>query len=150
MTMTTETTKTQDEAQIRQIIADTASAICAKDLDRIMAHYAQDVIIFDAIPPFQTKGADEFRRAWEAWLPWFPDSFGMEMQDLSLTVSGDLAIAHWVFHFTGMPTDHPAAQRWMRITYGCQRKQGRWQIVHEHCSVPFDPETSQAVFTIAP
>ncbi|MBD0327917.1 MAG: DUF4440 domain-containing protein, partial [Pyrinomonadaceae bacterium] len=47
MTMTTETTKTQDEAQIRQIIADTASAICAKDLDRIMAHYAQDVIIFD-------------------------------------------------------------------------------------------------------
>ncbi len=68
MTVTTETTKTQDEAQIRQIIADTASAICAKDLDRIMAHYAQDVIIFDAIPPFQTKGADEFRRTWEACL----------------------------------------------------------------------------------
>jgi ketosteroid isomerase-like protein len=109
MTVTTETTKTQDEAQIRQIIADTASAICAKDLDRIMAHYAQDVIIFDAIPPFQTKGADEFRRTWEACLPCFPDSFGIEMRDLSLTVSGDLAIAHWLFHFTGMATDHPGA-----------------------------------------
>ena len=150
MTMTTETTKTQDEAQIRQIIADTASAICAKDLDRIMAHYAPDVIIFDAIPPFQTKGADEFRRTWEACLPCFPDSFGIEMRDLSLTVSGDLAIAHWLFHFTGMPKDHPGAQMWMRMTSACQRKQGRWQIVHEHCSVPFDPETSKAVFSIAP
>ena len=149
MTVTTETTKTQDEAQIRQIIADTASAICAKDLDRIMAHYAQDVIIFDAIPPFQTKGADEFRRTWEVCLPCFPDSFGIEMQDLSLTVSGDLAIAHWLFHFTGMPKDHPGAQMWMRMTSACQRKQGRWQIVHEHCSVPFDPETSKAVFTSA-
>ncbi|MEG4233573.1 nuclear transport factor 2 family protein [Microcoleus sp. Pol11C3] len=150
MTMTAETTKTQDEALIRQIIADTASAICAKDLDRIMAHYAQDVIIFDAKPPFQTKGADEFRRTWEACLPYFPDSFGIERRDLSLTVSGDLAIAHWLFHFTGMAPDHPAGQMWMRITSGCQRKQGRWQIVHEHCSVPFDPETSKAVFMIAP
>ncbi|MEK7756553.1 MAG: hypothetical protein AAB385_05020 [Planctomycetota bacterium] len=44
--MTTETTKTQDEAQIRQLIADQARAISAKDPDRIMAHYAADAIIF--------------------------------------------------------------------------------------------------------
>jgi hypothetical protein len=31
--MITETTKTHDEAQIRQLIADVATAICAKDLD---------------------------------------------------------------------------------------------------------------------
>jgi ketosteroid isomerase-like protein len=35
--MTTETIKTHDEAQIQQLIADKANAICAKDLDRIMA-----------------------------------------------------------------------------------------------------------------
>jgi uncharacterized protein (TIGR02246 family) len=146
--MITETAKTQDEAQIRQIIADTSSGICAKDIDQIMMHYAQDVIIFDVKPPFQTKGADAFRQMWEMCLPCFPDSFQIEMRDLKLTVSGDVAIAHWLFHFTGMEKDHPAAQMWMRITSGCQRKQGRWQIVHEHCSVPFDPETSQAVFTL--
>lgn len=148
--MTTATIATRDEAQIRQIIADTASAICAKDIDRIMAHYAQDVIVFDAIPPFQTKGADAFRGTWEACLPCFPDFFGIESRDLRVTVSGDLAIAHWLFHFTGMPEEHPGAQMWMRITSTCQRKQGKWQIVHEHCSVPFDPETSKAVFAIAP
>jgi hypothetical protein len=35
--MTTETIKTHDEAQIQQLIADKANAICAEDLDRIMA-----------------------------------------------------------------------------------------------------------------
>jgi uncharacterized protein (TIGR02246 family) len=146
--MTTETTKTPDEAQIRQLIADQQSAICAKDVDRIMAHYAADVIYFDCKPPFQTKGAADFRRIWEQCLPYFPASFGIENRDLRVFVSGDLALAHWLFRFTGMQEDHPAMQTWMRISAGYQRQRGRWRIVHEHCSVPFNPETSKAVFTL--
>jgi len=147
---TTESLQARDETQLRQLIADQMSAICAKDVDRIMAHYAADVIFFDCKPPFQTKGADAFRRIWEECLPYFPASFGIETRDLSVIVSGDLALAHWLFRFTGKEKDHPAMQTWMRLTGGYQRKQGRWQIVHEHCSVPFDPETSQAVFTLEP
>ena len=148
--MTIEATKTHDEAQIRQLIADQQSAICAKDVDRIMAPYATDVIYFDCKPPFQTKGTDAFRRIWEECLPYFPASFGIETRDLSVFVSGDLALAHWLFRFTGMEKDHPAMQTWLRNTVGYQRKQGRWQIVHGHCSVPFNPETSKAVFTLEP
>ena len=37
---------------------------------------------------------------------------------------------------------------WLRTTAGYKRIQGKWHIVHEHCSVPFDPETSRAVFTL--
>lgn len=147
---TTESTQTHDEAQLRQLIADQMSAICAKDLDRLMHHYASDVVVFDAIPPFQTRGADAFRRTWEACLPYFPDSFQMETRDLALTVSGDLALAHWLFRFTGMEKDHPAMQTWIRISAGYQRIRGRWQVVHEHASVPFNPETSQAVFSLDP
>jgi ketosteroid isomerase-like protein len=46
--------------------------------------------------------------------------------------------------------DHPAMQMWMRVTAVCQENQGNWQILHEHISVPFDPATSQAVFTLNP
>lgn len=60
--MTTATTQSHDEARIRQLIADEASAICAKDVDCIMAHYAPDVVIFEVKPPFQTRGADELCR----------------------------------------------------------------------------------------
>jgi SnoaL-like domain len=79
-----------------------------------MAHCATHVIVFDVKPPFQTKGADAYRRTWEACLPYFPASFQIEMRDLSITVSGDLALAHWLFRLTGMEKDHPAMQTWMR------------------------------------
>ncbi len=101
-------------------------------------------------PPFQTRGAEAFRRIWETCLPYFPASFGIEHRDLGVMVSGDLALAHWLFRFTGMEKNHPAMQTWLRSTAGYQRRQGKWQIVHEHCSVPFDPETSKAVFTLNP
>jgi ketosteroid isomerase-like protein len=148
--MTTDTTITIDESQIRQLIAAQAKAICAKNLDAIMAPYAKEVINFDVKPPFQTKGADAWRQTWAACLPYFPDSAGVEMRDLRIFVSGELALAHWLWHLTGVDQDHPAAQMWMRSTGGYQRKQGRWYIVHEHCSVPFDPFTGKAVFTLEP
>ena len=39
------------------------SVICAKDLDRLMNHYATDVVVFEVKPPFQTKGADAIQFA---------------------------------------------------------------------------------------
>jgi ketosteroid isomerase-like protein len=91
--MTTETTNAHDEARIRQGIAEGTSAFCVKDLDRQMSHYATDVTVFDVKPPFQTKEAAAWRRTLGACLPYFPDSFAIETRDLSIIVSGDLALA---------------------------------------------------------
>ncbi|MBD6616359.1 DUF4440 domain-containing protein [Komarekiella sp. 'clone 1'] len=148
--MTAKSTITLNEAEIRQLIADQQSAICAKDVDQIMSHYATEVIIFDVKPPFQIKGKGAFRQVWEECLPYFPDSFEIETRDLNITVSDNLAVAHWLSHFTAMEPHHPAMQTWMRITAVCQRNQGEWQILHQHISVPFNPQTSQAVFTLNP
>jgi ketosteroid isomerase-like protein len=140
---------TINEAQIRQLISDQQHAICTKDVDQIMSRYADEVVLFDVKPPFQTKGKEAVRQLWKDCLPYFPDSFGMETRDLTVTVNDNLAVAHWLFHFTG-EQDHPAMQMWMRATAVCQRHQSEWQILHEHISVPFNPETSQAVFTLNP
>ena len=147
--MTTTSTNTANEAQIRQMVGDQQRAICTKDVDQIMSRYANEVIFFDVKPPFQTKGKAAVRQLWEDCLPYFPDSFEMETRDLTITVNDDLAVAHWLFRFKG-EQDHPAMQQWMRVTAVCQKHQGDWQIVHEHISVPFNPETSQAVLTLNP
>jgi ketosteroid isomerase-like protein len=143
---TTESPQARDEAQLRQFIANQISAICAKDLDRLMSHYETEAVIFDVKPPLRTNGADALRRTWEACLPYFPDSFQAETRDLSLTVSGDMGLAHWVMRFTGM--NHPVP--WMRFTTGYRKVRGQWRIVHEHASVPFHPETGQAALTLEP
>lgn len=148
---TTATSKTHhsDEAQIRQFIADQQRAICTKDVDHIMSHYANDAILFDAKPPFQTKGKEAIHQLWKDCLPCFPSPSEMETRDLTLAVHDGLATAHWLFRFKGEP-DHPATQLWMRATAVCQKNQDTWQILHEHISVPFDPETAQAVLTLNP
>ncbi|MBW4505626.1 MAG: SgcJ/EcaC family oxidoreductase [Scytonematopsis contorta HA4267-MV1] len=148
--MITENMRTQDKVEIQQLITEQQSAICTKDLDGIMAFYASEVILFDLKPPFQTKGKDAIYRLWEVCLPCFPDSFEMETRDLNIIVNGDLAFAHWLLHFTGTEKDHPAMQMWMRTTAVYQKNYGKWQIVHEHVSVPFNPETSEAVLTLDP
>ena len=144
--MTTATTQTNDEAQIRQLLAEQTNAISAKDLDRIMAPYATEMINYDVKPPFQTKGAEAWRQMWSACLPYFPSATGMEKRDLNVFVSGDLGVAHWLGQITGVPAEHPTAGICFRFTSVFQKQQGQWRIVHEHCSVPFDPMTSQAVF----
>jgi hypothetical protein len=139
-----------DEAEVRRIIADQLRAIEARDVDGIMADYAPDVVAYDAIPPFVTRGADAWRKIWANCLPYFPETFAVEQRDLEVHVGGDVAHAHWLFRFTGPDPDHPAMQTWMRLT-GCYRRiEGRWRIVHEHCSVPFDPMTTKAAFTLEP
>ena len=144
------TESARDKAQLQQLIADQMRAICAKDLDRLMNHYAADVVVFDVKPPFQAKGADALRRMWETCLARFPDSFHAEMRDLSVTVSGDVALAHWLWRFIGKEKNHFATQTWMRGTAGYRRHQGIWQIVHEHASAPYEPQTVEPLLSSEP
>jgi ketosteroid isomerase-like protein len=144
---TTENTRTRGEALLRQLIADQTNAMCAKNLDGIMWDYAPGAVVFDVKPPLVLDGADALRRTWEACLPYFPANLRPEVRDLTITAGGDVAFARWLFRFTGWEMDHPAAQSWMRATAGYQKVGGRWQIVHEHVSVPYDPHTGRAVFT---
>ncbi|HYT58415.1 MAG TPA: hypothetical protein VEQ38_27260 [Verrucomicrobiae bacterium] len=48
--MTTETTKTQDEAKIRKLVDNWAKALRAKDVDGLMSNYAPDMLLFDLAP----------------------------------------------------------------------------------------------------
>lgn len=147
--MATANTSSTREAEIRQLVAAQQRAICTKDVEQIMSRYANEIVIFDVKPPFQTKGKEAVRQLWEDCLPFFPDSFEMETRDLTITADDEIATAYWLFHFTGKQ-DHPAMQMWMRATAVCRKKEGSWQILHEHISVPFNPSNAQAVFTLNP
>ena len=147
--MTTANTISTQEAEIRQLVTAQQRAICTKDVEQIMSRYADEIVIFDVKPPFQTQGKEAIRQLWEDCLPCFPNSFEMETRDLTITSNDGIATAHWLFRFKG-EQDHPAMQMWMRATAVCQKQQGTWQILHEHISVPFNPSNAQAVFTLNP
>ena len=57
-----------DETPILQVIEEWTSAQCAKDIDRLMSHYATDVAVFGIHPSCNITGADAWRREWEKYL----------------------------------------------------------------------------------
>jgi uncharacterized protein (TIGR02246 family) len=135
-----------DEDQIRQLIEDWRDALCTRDLDRLTQHYAADVVFFDAVPPYQHRGAAAYRHAWERMFPYLPPRIGFELRDLHISVSGDLAVMHCLNRIINVDTKESATCGWVRVTVSYQRQQGAWRVIHEHDSVPFDPATSQAAF----
>ncbi len=124
------------------------SALSTKDIKQMMAHYADEVIVFDVKPPFQTKGAVAWKHVWEASLPFFPENFRVEIRDLVIHADGNTGFAFYLFRLIGAEMDHPAMQTWMRATTGYKLQNGKWKIVHDHASLPFSPHTNQAVFSL--
>ena len=142
--------KTDDKAAIKKVIDDFFAALCEKDVKRMISHYAPDAILFDVKPPYQVKGAVAWKHLWEACIGYFPPSFGVELRDQVIHVGGDVALSHYLFRLTGTKPDDPAAQTYIRTTTGYKRINGKWKIVHEHGSVPFNPHTRQVVFSLEP
>lgn len=142
--------KVNNKAAVRKTIDDFMAALCNKDVKSMVAYYAPDAVLFDVKPPLQVRGAIAWRHIWEACLPFFPPSFQVEIKDLVIHAGNDVAIAHYIFRLIATDKDHPAAQTWMRATTGFKKIQGKWKIVHEHGSVPFNPHTLQAQFTLEP
>lgn len=130
--------------QIRRLIMGWADAVQSKDLDRIVADYADDILLYDAIPPYKTVGKTAIRQAWADCMPHFPEAFRVELRDLAVHASGDVGIANFLCHFQPLSGDHPCGMTWMRITEGYLRTSGGWKVIHSHVSVPFNPCNNQA------
>jgi uncharacterized protein (TIGR02246 family) len=130
-----------DDTQIRESIDAWAHALRAKDINALMAHYAPDMVTFDLMP-LQCLGADAYRKNFEAWFASVQGPIDYEMRDLRLTRREDVAFCHYLGHVkstraTGEKTDY-----WVRATMGLQKMNGRWMVIHEHVSVPFNDRTA--------
>ena len=131
--------KTDDEAVIRSLVAEWSRHLVAKDADSMMKHYHQDVIMYDAIPPYKLVGRDSVKQAWEHCFPHMPETFSSEHRDLEFRVSGDLAVVNGLHRFRPEPEGHPCGVSFLRVTVVFQRTQGAWKVIHEHISQPFNP-----------
>jgi ketosteroid isomerase-like protein len=135
--MTPKSSASTDEAQIRQRLESWTKALRAKDLDGLMSHYAEEILVFDLAPPLQYKGAVAYRKNWADWFPSFQGSVGCEIRDLSVTTGGDVAFCHSLNRITGTRTNGENTDVWVRATVGFRKIGGKWMVTHEHFSVPF-------------
>ena len=143
-------TRAVDEADIRQRIEAGVAAVRAKDLEVVMALYAPDVVSFDVGSPLRSAGAEAKRRAWMEVFAMYQRPLGYEVRELTITVGDDVAFGHSVNRISGVLKNGDTTDFWVRWTACFRRIERNWLIVHDHVSVPVDPQTRTALLNLAP
>ena len=138
-----------NEARIRQVLYDWAKAVRAKDLNALMSFYAPEIVSYDMIPPLRYEGGEAYRKSWEAGFE-MCRTFEMEIRDLNISASDDVAFSFSLNHMTGTDNNGEKFDVWVRWTTCFRRINGRWLIVHEHISVPLDMESGMALQDLTP
>jgi uncharacterized protein (TIGR02246 family) len=148
--MNAETASATAEAEIRELLDSWSSAARAKDIDAIVSHYARDIVAFDAIAQLQFRGVDAYKKHWQACMAMCPGPMIMEIHQLNIAASGDVAFAHALSRCGSAAENGEEKTSWMRMSAGYRKRNGKWQIVHEHFSSPFDMESGKALFELEP
>ena len=144
--MTTESLR--DE--LRQFIADRVRAVAAGDAQALIDAHDAQVVSYPALPPARTRGTSAVAEALAAWVSSYSTGPGYEVHELEVDADGALGYCAFRYHVSGTLEAGGEVDMWVRATLVCRRVDGRWTIVHQHESVPFDPETGQGIIDAAP
>lgn len=119
------------EKDVLSLIRSWERAIQNGDMDGILAHHSESVLMFDVPEPLQSVGIDNYRKTWELFFRYGPPSRDVfVIEDLKVTVGEEVAWATGLLRIGGSPK--PVC----RLTLGLIKKHGRWLIAHEHHSAP--------------
>jgi PhnB protein len=130
--------QSNDENEIRGVLADFTRAIRDKDAAGMIAPLAADEVTFDLAPPLRL-GPERTHdaAALEEWFATWRGPIVSESRDLKIAVGGGVAYAYGIQHMTGTKQDGEDVDLWFRATACFRREQGRWRIAHMHNAVPF-------------
>jgi ketosteroid isomerase-like protein len=138
------------EAQIRSIIDGWAHAVRTRDSKAIVSHLASDVVIFDLVNPLHFKGTDDVSQRASQWLSSFKEDPHYEVRDLTIFATEDIAHCHSLNHVSGVQTNGQKIDMWWRATVCFHKQNGQWLVVHEHSSIPMDPNTGKGSLDLKP
>jgi uncharacterized protein (TIGR02246 family) len=136
--------------ELRALFEERARAMGAKDIERVMALYAPDVVYFDLVPPLAYTGADALRARFLDWFPRWRGPIGQQIHQLAAGADDRIATAHMLVRAHGTLQDGRAVDYFVRVTNSCARSDGGWLITHEHVSLPVDMSTGRARMDLTP
>src|SRR6185503_6055225 len=89
------------ESVLRCRIDALTQAIRDKDLGRLLAFYAPDVVAFDLRPPLDVRGSGAYRENFENWFASFEGPLGFELHNLRVVPGEPAAFCHYLGLITG-------------------------------------------------
>lgn len=122
--------------EIHRIVEDWAAAVNRRDIEGVVRSHADDIRLFDVVPPLQTRGLEPYRASWEAqFFPWMGEDGHFRLEDVDVVAGERVGCATGIIDCAGREHGRPATFR-VRVTVVLERREGRWVVVHEHHSEP--------------
>jgi uncharacterized protein (TIGR02246 family) len=141
---------TSTETEVKALLEDWSGATRKKDIDRLMSLYATDAVYFDIVPPLRFTGTTEIRQNFLRWFTSWESDIGVEIRELNILVSGDVASAFMLHRTSGTVKGGREVDYWVRATVCSQRSDQGWRIKHEHISVPVDLKNDRVIMDLVP
>jgi ketosteroid isomerase-like protein len=134
---------TSDEEKIRGVLKARQDAITRGDAKAALAPLADDVVIYDLPPPLLYEGDEATSvEALEGWFDTWDGPVRVNVDNPTIMVSGDLAVAHGLLRMRGTKKKEGPLDQWSRSTVVLAKRDGDWCIVHEHNSFPLTMDGS--------
>jgi len=136
--------------EIRGWLDHWTKAVSAKDVDRVMELYTDDVVAYDVVPPVQYVGKAAYRADWQQFFYQYESDLRVETRDLHVGASGELGYATGLQMISGMLKHGQKSGVWVRFTSLYRKVNGKWLDFHDHVSVPVDIEYGKALLDLKP
>jgi uncharacterized protein (TIGR02246 family) len=142
--------KGNGEAEIRALMEERVEAIRDKNVEKLMAGYASDVLSFDVVDPLRYIGSDGIRARMEEWFASFQGTIGIDSRGLTIAADENVAFCHSLSHVDATTKVGGHLEMWWRETVCFRKIEGKWLITHQHSSVPFNVESGKASLDLKP
>jgi uncharacterized protein (TIGR02246 family) len=126
----------QDEADIRSLIARWARAVREEDRAAIGRDHDPDILMFDVPPPLASRGLDAYMATWETFFPRAEKPVAFDFCDIAVTCGADVAFATAIGKCVDVDPNGKREPLEFRLTMGLRKIGGRWRVTHEHHSLP--------------
>jgi uncharacterized protein (TIGR02246 family) len=124
-----------NETQVRELIEQWAKAVREKDYDTILAHHAQEMVMYDVPEPFQSIGIDAYRKSWDLFFSGTQQGV-FDIQELHIHADESIAFGFATMKCMNESNKGLYEPLDFRLTIGLRKIKGKWVILHEHHSVP--------------
>jgi uncharacterized protein (TIGR02246 family) len=140
------------EDQIATVLSRYRMAVFEKDVDGMIALYADDVRVFDAWGVWKYEGASAWREAVEKWFGSLQDeTIEVGLEEVRTAGGSDLAVVSAIATFSAVSAKGEELRSMQnRVTWSLARREGAWKIVHEHTSAPIGFEDLKAILQRQP
>lgn len=125
----------ENQIQIQQLVENWAKAVRNRDVDTILAHHYDNIVMYDVPPPFQSIGLNAYSKTWDTFFEGTKAGV-FDIQELQVVAGEDVAFCYATMKCAPKSNSAEFEELDFRLTIGLKKINNEWTIVHEHHSIP--------------